>query len=331
MCSISKKNPKYRDFKTEKIKIDSCFSIYFLIKSRMRIEKKATLISSSVAAILVTIKMTIGIMSGSVAVLASAIDSFLDLAVSVFNFFALSHAEKAPDEQFNFGRNKLEPLAAVIEGTIISLSGLFIFYEALVKMFHRRETEYLNESIGVMVISIVITAMLVLFLNYVSKKTGNMVIKADALHYKTDLFTNGAILLALGLISYTGEDLIDPILGVAIAVYMIYSAYPIIKEGILMLLDAALDEESVANIKKLLDNERNITDYHYLRTRQSGSTIFISVHIVFNVSTSLYDAHHVGDNIEMNLKRLFPDNSVESIIHMDPYDDSEINELEHEH
>ena len=297
----------------------------------MRIEKKATVISTTVASILVVIKMVIGIMSGSVAVLASAIDSFLDVSVSIFNFFALHNAEKAPDEQFNFGRSKLEPLAAVVEGTIISISGLFIFYQAMIKILHEQKTAYLNESIGVMVISIVITAGLVLFLQIVAKKTNNMVIRADALHYKTDLFSNGAVLLALGLISVTGEDIIDPILGIAIAIYMIYSAFPLIKEGLLMLLDIALDDEDVEKIKALLQqrvDDSDITDYHYLQTRQAGSVVFVSVHIVFNVSISLYDAHKVTDEIELNIKALFPDRSVDTIVHMDPYDDSEINEDE---
>ncbi len=294
----------------------------------MRLEKKATVVSTSVAAVLVVMKMTVGVMSGSIAVLASAIDSLLDLSVSAFNYFALHNAEKAPDERFNYGRSKLEPLAAVVEGTIISISALFILYEALGKIFQARPTEYINESIGVMLASIVITALLVLFLNHVASKTGNMVIRADALHYKTDLFSNGAVLFALGLIAITGEDLIDPILGIAIAGYMVYSALPIIKEGLMMLLDAALEKEQVEMIETVLKNEGGITDYHYLQTRQSGSVIFISVHVVFNVSISLYDAHKISDHIELKFKELFPDNKVDSIVHMDPYDDSDINELE---
>ncbi len=295
----------------------------------MRIEKKATVISTTVASILVIIKMAVGIMSGSVAVLASAIDSFLDVAISVFNFFALHNAEKAPDEQFNFGRSKLEPLAAVIEGTIISLSGLFIFYQALQKMWHGQMTSYLEVSIYVMLISIVITGGLVIFLQSVARKTQNMVIKADALHYKTDLYSNGAVLLALVLISYTGIDLIDAILGIAIAIYMIYSAYPLIKEGVLMLLDIALDDESIQKIKTLLSAQQNIDGYHFLQTRQAGSTIFISVHIVFHTDISLYDAHRITDHIEIGIQRLFPVNQVNIIIHMDPYDDSEINDNPH--
>jgi len=296
----------------------------------MRLEKKATVVSTSVAAVLVVMKMTVGILSGSIAVLASAIDSFLDLTVSLFNYFALSNAEKNPDDNFNFGRSKIEPLAAVIEGTVISISGLFILYEALVKIAHPREVSNMTESVYVMIASFIITAFLVAFLTYVARKTKNMVIRADALHYKTDLFSNGAVLFALAAISYTGEELIDPILGIAIAIFMIYSSIPIIKEGILMLLDAALPQEDREKIEEILNAEPIIQAHHYLQTRESGSHIFISVHAVFNVSISLYDAHLVADKIEAAIKETFEDKKCHILIHMDPYDDSEINEEEEE-
>lgn len=296
----------------------------------MRLEKKATVVSTATATLLVLLKMTIGLLSGSVAVLASAIDSLLDLTVSLFNYFALHTAEKHPDEQFHFGRSKIEPLAAVIEGTIISLSALFIFYGAISKIIHPREMGYMQESIGVMVLSFVITALLVAFLLYVAKKTDNMVIRADALHYQTDLFSNGAILLALVLIHYTGEQLIDPILGIGISIYMIYSAIPVIKEGVLMLLDAALPQEDVEAIEAILQQESSITAYHYLRTRESADHIFISLHAVFNVSISLYDAHLVADRVEAKIKELFSEKKCHILIHMDPYDDSEMNDEEEE-
>lgn len=290
----------------------------------MRIEKKATLISTIVAFLLVTFKLTVGIISGSVAVLASAIDSLLDTVISLFNYFALHNSDKEPDEHFNFGRRKLEPLAAVIEGTIISLSALFILYTAVSKMVQGSVIEHLDLSIWVMGSSLVITAALVIFLTFIAKKTGNMVIQADALHYKTDLLSNGAVLISLIIITFTEYTFIDPLLGIGISIYMIYSAYPIIKEGILMLLDAALDPKSVTAINKLLNNQLDISGYHDLRTRRSGSDIYLSVHVVFSISTSLYDAHMVGDRIELALKNLFPENNVYPLIHLDPYDDSEV-------
>ncbi len=290
----------------------------------MRIEKQATVISSSTAALLVTIKMVVGIMSGSIAILASAIDSFLDLMVSIFNYFALHQSEKEADDQFNFGRGKLEAIAAVMEGTIISISGLFILYNAIEKLLHPKVIAYMDLSLIVMGVSIFFTALLVLFLIRVAKKTGNLVIRADALHYQTDLYTNGAIMIALGVIHFTDFEIIDPLLGIGIALYMIYSAFPIIKEGILMLMDIALNEDEIEKIQDFLLCVDDINGSHDLTTRRSGSDIFISVHVVFNVSISLYDAHRISDKIEEGLQKLFKDERVHSIIHMDPYDDSDV-------
>jgi ferrous-iron efflux pump FieF len=254
--------------------------------------------------------------------LASAVDSLLDVSMSVFNFFILHNSQKDPDEKFNFGRGKLEPLAAVIEGTVIIVSALFILYQAIQKILHTSKTVHINESIIVMIISVVITGGLVFFLGKIAQKTNNMVIRADALHYKTDLLTNVSVLFALLLVSFTHIEIIDPIVGVLITVYMIYSAMPIIQEGINMLLDASLDEESLQKIKDLLKNNQNISAYHFLTTRKAGSEIFISAHLVFDMDTTLYEAHIVSDTIELQLQRLFPDHDVNTIMHLDPYDDS---------
>ena len=120
----------------------------------MRLEKKATIISSVTATLLIVIKLFIGIASGSVAVLASAIDSVLDLAVSIFNYFALHNSEKAPDDKFNYGRGKIEALAAVIEGLVITISGLYILYSAIDKLLNEHKPIYLQESIIVMLASL---------------------------------------------------------------------------------------------------------------------------------------------------------------------------------
>ncbi len=288
----------------------------------MRLEKKATIVSSTTATILVIIKLFIGIMSGSVAVLASAIDSFLDLAVSNFNYFALHNSEKEPDERFNYGRGKIEALASVIEGLVVTLSGLYILYTAIDKLMHEQKTSYLNESILVMAISFVITGALVMFLNHVAVKTNSLVIRSDALHYKTDLFTNAAILISLVVIHFTQFHMIDSILGILIAIYIIYAAYGLIKEGILVLMDIALPDELVEKIKKVIIRHPDIVDYHFLQTRGAGRDAFVSVHIVFNMATSLYEAHKVCDTIEHEIAKLDDTLQWSIVIHPDPYDDS---------
>jgi len=291
----------------------------------MTLQKKATVVSSLTAIILIIIKLTIGIISGSVAVLASAIDSVLDLVVSAFNYFAINTSEKPADEEFNYGRGKIEALAAVIEGTVITMSGIFIFYEAIKKAYRKEIVTNLDSSIIVMIVSLVLTFALVAFLNFVAKKTNNMVIKADALHYKTDLYSNGAILISLAIIYFTDFYLIDSIMGVVISLYIIYSAYEILKEGVLVLLDRALDEETVEKIKNIIKNEKKIQDYHFLKTRNSANTNFVDVHLVFDGKISLLQAHYAGDRVEDAIKEINSKNQWVINVHLDPYDDSGLN------
>jgi len=291
----------------------------------MTLQKRATIISSSVAVTLVVIKLIVGIISGSVAVLASAIDSGLDLAVSLFNLFAVSNAEKPADKTFNYGRGKIEAIAAVIEGLIITLSGFFIFYQAIQKMLHQEPVTHLNASIIVMAISLSLTGALVMFLNYVANITQNMVIKSDALHYKTDLLSNGSILVSLVVIYFTDFFLFDAILGILIAIYIVYSAFELIQDGILVLLDASLDESIVEKIKEVIKNEPDVNDYHWLRTRKAGNDYFVDVHLVFTPEMSLLEAHRIADNVEAKIKTIDKKANWLINIHLDPYDDSDVN------
>lgn len=293
----------------------------------MTLQKKATVVSSATATILIVIKLFIGLLSGSVAVLASAIDSVLDLIVSAFNYFAITKAEQPANKTFNYGKGKIEALAAVIEGTVITVSGLFIFYSAIKKAIFHEPLEHLSESILVMLISLGLTVALVIFLNYVAKKTHSMVVKSDALHYKTDVLSNGAILISLVLIQVTGFELIDSIMGVIISIYIIHSAYEIIRDGIYILLDASLDEEIVESIKNIILEEKELSDFHYLKTRKSANTNFVDVHLVFSPGISLMRAHHAGDRIEEKIKELIPEGEWVINAHLDPYDDSEINDM----
>ena len=292
----------------------------------MTLQKKATVVSSSVAALLTLLKFVIGVMSGSVAVLASAVDSVLDLFVSLFNYFAINNSEKPADDTFNYGRGKIEALASVIEGTIITVSGLFLLYQAIKKSFSGEVSQYLDISLIVMIISLFITIGLVAYLNAVAKKTNNMVIKADALHYKTDVYSNGAVLISLAIVSFTGLEIVDAIVGGAISIFIIYSAYELIEEGVLVLLDRALEEEKVEKIITAIKKEEKVNDYHFLKTRMAGNDVFVDVHLVYDCVITLMEAHKSADRIEDDICKIDPEMNWVINIHMDPYDDSIINE-----
>ena len=296
------------------------------MKTEMSAQKKATVVSSSVATILLIVKLTIGIASGSVAVLASAIDSLLDMAISLFNFFAIKKSEEKPNEVYQYGKGKIQAIAAVIEGTVITVSGLYIIYMAIEKLIAGSETSLLTPSILAMIFSIIVTYLLVQYLMKISKETGSIVIKADALHYKTDLWSNAAVLLSLGLVYFTDIHSIDALFGLGIGVYIIYSAYEIIVEGVEILLDKSLEGEIVAELGEIISNHPEVTSYHWLKTRTDGSTNFVEFHMVLRPNMLLLEAHRIADEVEDKIMALEPSKKWVITPHFDPYDDEEMND-----
>ncbi len=292
---------------------------------KMSPQKRATLVSSSVATLLVIVKLVLGIASGSVAVLASAIDSLLDMLVSGFNFFAIKKSEEHPDDEYHYGKGKIQAIAAVIEGTIITMSGIYIIYEAFKKLSSGSVTTLLTPSIVAMTLSIIITYLLVKYLLKIARETDNLVIKADALHYTTDLWSNAAVLLALGLVYMTGIDAIDAIIGLGIGLYIIYSAYGIIHEGIEILLDRALDVDMQEKIGEILSNHPEITSYHWLKTRTDGTTNFVEFHMVLRPNMLLLEAHRIADQVEDQIFLLDTNKNWIITPHFDPYDDERMN------
>ena len=288
-------------------------------------QKRATVVATITATILTIVKLTVGVMSGSVAVLASAIDSLLDMAISVFNFFAIKKSEETASDEYQYGKGKIQAIAGVIEGTVITVSGLYIIYQAFEKLISHESVKLLTPSIIVMLFSLIVTYVLVRYLLRIARQTDNIVIKADALHYQTDLYSNAAVLVALVLVSATGYSAIDAIFGFAIGVYIIYSAYEIIVEGIAILLDRALDGEVVASIGEIISNHTDVTGYHWLKTRTDGSINFVEFHLVLHPDMKLQEAHDISDEIEDQIKKLVSKKVWLITPHYDPYDDEHIN------
>jgi len=288
-------------------------------------ERRATVVATVTATLLAIVKLVIGILSGSVAVMASAIDSILDTAVSIFNFFAIKKAEEQPNEMFQYGKGKIQAIAGVIEGTIITISGLYIIYEAIAKIIYDKSTQMLGNSLLVMIISIVVTFILVKYLERVAKETDNLVVKSDALHYKTDLYSNGAVLVSLVLVWISGLDFIDSIFGLAIGIYIIYSAYEIIAEGIMILLDRSLEAEIVAKIGEIISNEKDVRGYHWLKTRTDGTHNFVEFHMVLHPEMTILQAHDIAEDIICKITALEPEKGWVITPHFDPHDDEETN------
>lgn len=287
----------------------------------------APVVAGAVAIILAIVKFIVGITSGSLAVLSSAIDSMLDCLVSALNYFALKKSNANPNDKFNFGYGKVEALVALFEGAFIVGIAVFICYSSVQKLLNGAKSVETTSAMLVMVISMVLTGLLVLYLRRVYKKTGNLIIKADALHYKTDLLTNLAIFIALFVIWITGYDVVDAIFGIVVSIYIAFSAFGLVKEGVYILLDGALPSDVVRAIIDILNSKEDVKSYHYLKTRKSGEKSFFSVHLVFDPNISLSKAHKVADDIESDIKSKFSTQKWVFDTHFDIEDDRDKEEI----
>jgi cation diffusion facilitator family transporter len=291
------------------------------------LNRRATLVSSAVALALVALKFTVGIASGSVSVLASAIDSLLDFLVSMFNAYAVRGAEKPSDQDHNYGHGKLEGLAALIEGLFILASSVYVLHQAWLKLVNPKpfENTGLDLALGVMVVSLVASIGLTVYLKRAARKTGNLVLEADALHYSTDVWSNATILAGIVLIRFTGWTQADPLIAIAVGLYIAWAALPLLRKSIDMLMDHALPEQVVERIRLIAETHSpRARDVHALRTRRSGNVNFVDFHLVLDEHIPLGEAHEIGDQIEMRIRAL-ENTRWEINIHLDPVDDSAMN------
>lgn len=209
---------------------------------------------------------------------------------------------------------------------VVGASGIAIGAVSINRLLEGKGPETLGPSLYVMLFSLAVTGGLVWYLARVAKSTGSLVVAADALHYKTDLLSGGAVLFGVAIMQMTGILSIDAWISLAVSAYIVYSALAIVGEAVSMLMDRSLPEEEVAAIREIIEREislGNADSYHLFKTRKSGKTRHVEFHLVFYPDILLYDAHEVADRIEWEITRRFE--HAEILIHLDPYDDSSVN------
>ncbi len=279
--------------------------------------RAATYASVAVAATLIAVKIVAWVVTDSVSLLSTLIDSLLDLAASLVNLLAVRHALTPPDREHRFGHGKAEPLAALGQSTFIAGSAIFLVIEAIHRLYNPRLLEHGNVGIGVMIFAIVITFALTRFQAHVVRKTGSLAIKADSMHYFSDLLVNAAVIIAFILVTEFGWLHADPLIGLAIAAYILRCAWTIAKGAYDMLMDRELPDAERARIEEIVLGHPDVVALHDLRTRASGPLTFIQVHLEMDGDMSLYRAHVISDSVEAQLREAFP--GAEVIIHQDPH------------
>lgn len=271
--------------------------------------------SVATALTLIIIKLLAWLYSGSASMLASLTDSFADALASIVNFIAIRYAIVPADHDHRYGHGKAEPLASLAQSAFIMGSAFLLLFYGGERLLNPSAVENATLGVVVSVVSIALTLALVMLQKRALAVTNSTVVEADSLHYKSDLFLNGAVLLALVFSQY-GWWWADGLFAVLIACYIGQQAFDLGYRSIQALLDRELDEDTRQRIKQIAKEDPRVLGLHDLRTRQAGKTIFIQFHLELDGNLSLNEAHSIADTTGLRVKAAFED--AEVIIHQDP-------------
>jgi ferrous-iron efflux pump FieF len=290
-------------------------------KEAGRLMRLASLASMSVAVVLVAAKAAAWLITDSVAMLSSLIDSALDLVSSLITFLAIRQALVPADEEHRFGHGKAEALAGVAQAGFIAASAGGLVLTVVDRFLHPRALQEEMTGVGVSVLAVVLTLGLMMFQTYVVRRTRSLAITADRAHYTTDFVTNIAV--GLGIVASTrlNQPMIDLAVALGVAVYLVTGAWTIGRTSIDVLMDRELPEEDRRRILDIVQRQPGVRSVHDLRTRSSGLTKFIQLHVVLHPTMSLGRAHIMGDAIQAAIEEAFP--QAEVILHIDPWNDDE--------
>jgi len=278
--------------------------------------RRAAIASVAVSLFLVVIKTFAYFASHSVAMLASLADSALDLFASSLNILAIHSALTPADAEHRFGHGKAEPLAGLAQGAFIGASALFLILQSVQRIITPEPLDNSIPALVVMGISILVTILLVLYQRHVVARTGSLAVEADTTHYASDLATNLGVIAALVLVTWLDWTLADPLIALAVAGVMLFTAFGVGQQSFHQLMDRELPDEDRARILRIARNHPAVRDVHDLKTRAAGLSTFIQLHLALDPAMPLSQVHVISDAVEQALLAAFP--GAEVIIHQDP-------------
>ncbi len=278
--------------------------------------RRATAFAVAAAALMIAGKLGAWLATDSVSLLSALADSVMDVLASLINLFAVRHALQPPDREHRFGHGKAEPLAGLGQALFITASAIFLIVEAAGRIVEPEPIRQAPVGIGVMGFAILVTAALVTYQRRVVRLTGSTAIKADSLHYASDILVDIGVIVALVLAMTLGWGLADPIIAILIAGVIIHAAFRVAKGAIEQLMDREFPDEDRERIRQIVLAHPDVLDCHDLRTRRSGIDSFIQVHVEMDRSLTLMRAHEISDDVEARIRAVFP--HAEVLIHADP-------------
>jgi len=278
-------------------------------------------LSIGAAIITITLKTLAYYVTGSVGLLSDALESIINLVAAVFALFMLKLAEKPADKDHLYGHTKAEYFSSIFEGVLIVIAALTIGYSGIERMFNPQPIQDAILGIGISAISTLINLTVAMTLLKVGNKYNSITLVADGHHLMTDVWTSVGVVAGVGLVWLTNIQIIDPIIALVVAGNIIRTGYLIMRQSMMGLLDASLPDEEMKQIKYVLKKFKDAHGiaFHGLRSRQSATRKFMSVHILVPGSWTVQKGHDFLEIIEEEIRTKLPGITV--FTHLEPIED----------
>lgn len=281
-----------------------------------QLRRRAVNIAVATAVLLILIKTGAYLLSGSVAVLASLVDSVMDAAASLVNLLAVRQALVPPDREHRFGHGKAEALAGLAQAAFITGSAGLLMLEALSRFLDPVPLRHGEVAVIVMLVSLGLTLLLVTYQLRVARQTGSVAISADAVHYMSDILGNVAVIAGIVCTAYLGVSWADPLLGMLVGCLILHSAWKVGLQSLNQLMDHELDTETRHHIIATAMRVPGVRGVHDLRTRASGPDNFIQMHVDMDADLKLSEAHAIAEAVMQAVEAEIPRSQV--LVHEDP-------------
>jgi cation diffusion facilitator family transporter len=284
----------------------------------MSAKSRVAALSIASNSLLILLKLVAGAITGSIAIITEAIHSMIDLVASVIAFISVRKADAPADEEHPYGHEKVENLAANIEGILILVGAAIIVYEATHRLVVGSEVESLGIGIGVMALSVLANLVVSTVLSRQAQIDESPALAGDAAHLRTDALTSVGVLIGLALVQITGAASLDSVTALVVAAAIVAAGINIIRRSSGVLVDEVLPDAEMDRIEAAIAAARTpeVAGYHKLRARRAGSRRHIDFHVQYRSGTTLERAHELAHQMRDEIEATIP--QAEVLIHVEP-------------
>ena len=288
-------------------------------RSRLRLQatkERVSKVSIGTIASLIALKAVAAALTGSIGILADAVHSLVDLTGAIIGYIGVRVAGQPPDEEHRFGHGRAEDMAGAVIAVLIFIAGGIIAYHAIQRLLSGSVVEMVDAGIFATAGAIAINIAVSRYVLAAARKADSVALEATGRDLTADVMSSVAVLVGLVLVRTTGQAFLDPAVALIVVVLIVRAAFLTMRKAAGNLMDTKLPEEEESRIRELLNRHKDIANFHGMRTRKAGSQRHVQLHIVVPRDRTVEEGHRVAEDVEDEIRTLFPGSAV--TVHVEP-------------